>query len=308
MWYMFALAAGSLQVVRNAASRRLAGEVSAGLNSWARFAFNLPWALAFAALVSQGLPPPKLSPGFFVACLLGGVGQLLANVALVSAFRYATFAESIVLHKLEVVLTALVGAVLFGEMPGPLGWVGIVVCALGTAAINLAGAPGSRAMVATEFARRIVRLDRGARLALAAGGLLVVASFGVKRAMVELAEWNPEHASHLFVLPAHALVWVTGIEVLLLTAALGVREPGAFRRVPRHMSTMSTIGLTAFCSSLCWFSAFATGIVAYVRAVGQVEAVLAVAVGLWGFRERRTLRQLPGAALIVVGVLLVVLG
>lgn len=307
MWYAYALAAGTLQTARNAGARRLAADVPAVLNSWARFAFNLPWALACVWLLAPAGPWPHASAAFLLTCAVGGLAQLLANVALVSAFRHATFTESIVLHKLEVVFTALAGALWFAEPPGPAGAAGILLCMLGTAANNLAASRNTAHTSLRARLGRVLRFDRGALLALTSAALLVVASFAVKRALGQLVDANPQLGGHTLLLPALTLLHVTWIEVLLLSLALLLRDRHAFRAVPRHLPAMSAVGLMAFGSSLCWYAAFTTGVVAYVRAVGQVEALLSVALGLWFFREPRTRQQLPGAALIAAGILLVLL-
>ncbi len=100
---------------------------------------------------------------------------------------------------------------------------------------------------------------------------------------------------------------VTWMEVVLVSAALLIRDPWAFAVVPRHWPTMAAIGFTSWASSVCWFWAFSLTLVAYVRALGQIESVLAVGLGLFVFREPAAERQLPGVALLAAGILLVLL-
>ena len=61
-------------------------------------------------------------------------------------------------------------------------------------------------------------------------------------------------------------------------------------------------------SWFCWFWAFSLTFVAYVKAVGQLEALLAVALGIRLMCEHDLWRQLPGVGLTVVGIALVLLG
>ena len=70
------------------------------------------WALAMVLVLAHSRGWPEIDPSFLAFCFLAGMAQLLGNMALVAAFRRANFAESIALHKLEVVFTALVGAAL----------------------------------------------------------------------------------------------------------------------------------------------------------------------------------------------------
>jgi drug/metabolite transporter (DMT)-like permease len=97
------------------------------------------------------------------------------------------------------------------------------------------------------------------------------------------------------------------MEVVLLTGWLVLREPGALRSVGRLWPRMLPIGAAGFGASLCWFWAYSLTLVAYVKAVGQVEAVIAVALALFVWRERDVLAQLPGLALLLTGIVLVLL-
>ena len=71
---------------------------------------------------------------------------------------------------------------------------------------------------------------------------------------------------------------------------------------------MALIGATGFGGSLCWFWSYSLTLVAYAKAVGQIEAILAVILALVVWREREMLRQLPGVALVTAGIALVLLG
>ena len=71
---------------------------------------------------------------------------------------------------------------------------------------------------------------------------------------------------------------------------------------------MLLIGSTGFIASLGWFWAYSLTLVAYVKAVGQVEALIAIALAIRVLGERELIRQLPGVLLIVSGITLVLLG
>jgi drug/metabolite transporter (DMT)-like permease len=230
------------------------------------------------------------------------VTQLAGNVALVSAFRAANFAQSIVLHKLEVVFAALVGALWFAEYPTLLGWGGVVACSVGVLLLNFGRRSGPNGW------RRAVHVDRASLLALLCGLLLVFASFALKAANEEFAACNPRVGAARFEAAAHTLFHTTWLEVVALSLWIGARMPAEFRHVRVWGRRMLLIGVTAFGGSLCWFWAYSLALVTYVKAVGQIEAVLAVLIALRVFGEREVLRQLPGVVLILLGILLVNLG
>ena len=301
-WIELSLAGGCLQTARNALSKSLAGQISPTLNSWSRFAFNLPLStlLMLSLLVLGGVP--TLSLPFFAYCAATAVAQLLGNIALVAAFKHANFAETIVLHKLEVVFTALVGVLFFAEIPSPFGWAGVVLCGAGVLVMNLGREGGPQGL------RRAFHLSGGSVLALVCSMLLVLASFMLKSASAQFVLANPAVGSERFTPAVHTLFHTTWMEVIILTVALSLTRPQEFRLVPSHWRRMAMIGVLSFSGSLCWFWAYSLTLVAYSKAVGQIEAVLAVILALLVWREREVLRQLPGMSIVLLGMGLVLLG
>lgn len=302
MWIALALTAGTVQAARNGLARSLAGKVSPALNSWARFTFNLPFLTPLLLVLLATRPPIELSWVFFAFCAATALSQLLGSVALVAAFERANFAESIILHKLEIVFAAIVGFVLFDERPTTPGWAGVGTCALGILLMNLGRDRGPRGWM------RMFHLDAGALLALGCGLLLVFASFFLKEATGELATLNPHLGASRFEAAVHTLFHTTWMEVVVLSVAIRLTQPGEFAKVPRHWRRMLLVGLTGFIGSLCWFWAYSIALVAYVKAVGQIESVFAIALGILVWGEREIWRQLPGALLVLAGIGLVLFG
>ncbi|MEM9562619.1 MAG: EamA family transporter [Actinomycetota bacterium] len=315
MWVLVSLGAGVVQTARNGLSRSLSGVLPATLLSWSRFAFNLPFATLLVLLLyrlgTDGAP--TLSLRFFALSAVGGAGQILGNVALIASFTAGTFAQAIVLHKTEAVLAAVVGFVFFAQEPSPLAWAGIAVSVLGVILIGLVSSdrPSPSRVAGSALpsasASTLLTANRGTALALGSAALLVAASFGINEATEELGRLNPE-VDGTFGFAATTLFHVTWMEVAALTAWLMARERAALGMVPDHLPRLAAIGLTSFAGSLGWFWAFSLTLVAFVKAVGQIESVLSVllAIFLWG--EQRTRDQLPGIALTVVGILLIVAG
>ncbi len=181
MWIVITLFAASFQAVRNTLARSLSSTISPTMNSWARFAFNLPLATLLVTILGLNLGWLQLSGSFFFWCFLTAGSQLLGNVALVAAFRRSGFAQSIVLHKLEVVFAALLGVLFFAEAPEPSGWLGVLLCGVGVLFINL-----KKDREPTGWIRAF-HLDLGTVQAIASGLLLVLTSFFLKEATEELA-------------------------------------------------------------------------------------------------------------------------
>jgi drug/metabolite transporter (DMT)-like permease len=291
MWILLALAAGLLQSARNGLARSLSGAISPVLNSWARFSFNLPFSTGLVAVLVLVRGAPETSLRFYAFCLATGLAQLLGNVALISAFRHSSFAQSIVLHKLEVLFTAVIGALAFAERPTALAWLGILISVAGVVAM----APGP---IRSRF-------GKGSALAVAAGLALAIVGFLLKEAIEELVLLNPRVGSGRFEVAAHTLFHVTWIEVVLLTGWLLYPRKGELALVPLHWRRMLLQGSFAFSASLGWFWAYSLTFVAYVKAVGQVESLAAVLYSILIWKESEVVRQIPGMALTLAGILLV---
>jgi drug/metabolite transporter (DMT)-like permease len=302
MWVALAVTAACLQTGRNALARSLSGGISSVLNSWSRFAFNLPFSSLLVGFLVWRDGWPGLTWRFYAFCLATALTQLGGNVALVAAFRRGNFAQSIVLHKFEVAFAALVGFSFFGERPNVWGWAGVLACAAGVLLMNLGRQTGPQGW------RRAFHLDRGALLALLCAFLLVLAGFFLKAATAEFASVNPWVGQGRFEAAAHTLFHTTWMEVVVLSAWLLRAEVGAFAPVGCYWRRMLAIGFTGFCGSLCWFWSYSLTLVAYVKAVGQVESLFAVVLGIALWREREVWRQLPGVALVLAGIALVLLG
>jgi drug/metabolite transporter (DMT)-like permease len=300
-WVVISLTAAGFQTARNSFARSLVGHVSPALNSWSRFAFNLPFSVLLAATLIGLHGWPNLPIFFFAYCLATAVTQLLGNVALVAAFGRSNFAQSIVLHKLEVVVTGIVGVLLFAESPSPIGWAGLITCTAGVLLMNLGRASGPAGW------RRAFHLDAGSLLALSAAILLTLAAFMLKDAVAVFVAGNPRVGPDRFEAAAHTLVHSTWMEVVILSAWLLRRGLGELRKVPLHWKRMLAIGLTGFCGSLGWYWAFSLTLAAYVKAVGQIEAVFAVILAIVVWHEKEVWKQLPGILLIMLGIVLVLI-
>ncbi len=302
LWVLLTIVAATVQALRNALSRQLVGQVSPALTAWSRFAFTLPFSAALALGLALWHGSPQLSGTFFAWALVGAVTQLLANVALVAAFQVSSFSQSVALHKLETVFGAAVGLALFGEVPTLLGWAGILLSTFGVLLMNLAR-PDDDGI----GWRRMFVLDRGSIYALTCAALFAFTAFFFKEAIAQLVAVNPRLADGRFEPAAFTVFHVAWMQVALATPAVVWMRPGELRRTASLWRTMLGIGVTGFVGSLCWFWAFGLTLVAYVRAVGQLEAPISIVISALWFHERGLARQIPAMTAIVGGVVLILL-
>ncbi len=245
LWVGLAIIAALGQTTRNALAQSISSRISPALNSWTRFTFCLPFAAATCAVVVSLGGIPQLPASFFGYCLATALTQLLGNVSLIAAFRAGGFGESIVFHKLEVLLTAIVGALWFAEIPSLPGAFGVATCGVGVLLINL-----GRDSEKTRWTRAF-HLGRAGGLALLCAALLVLASFALKAASAVVVDANANIDSGSFAAPIQTLFHTTWMEVVLLSVWIVAREPASIRQIPDHWRRMALIGATSFAASLC---------------------------------------------------------
>lgn len=131
MFWIIPIVASLAQTARNAFAREITNKVSPWFNSWVRFAGALPWCALALWVYSGSLVPSSWDSWYFLYCLGGGCLQLIGNTTLVAAFRHSSFAQSIALHKLDILMAALIGMVFYGEAPSLQGWIGVFLCSAG---------------------------------------------------------------------------------------------------------------------------------------------------------------------------------
>ncbi len=304
MWVVLAVLAGLLQVLRNASSRSLGRTVPHALNTWVRFAGSglLCGIVLLPATVAWGWP--RLPAAFWAWTAACACCQSLANLCLVAALRAVPFSRAVTLHKLEVALTPIVGMALFAELPSALGLAGIGLCALGAIALNAA------ARLPGEPLSTLWRFDRGSCCALGSAAGVVLASFFLKQATEAWLLANPEVPAGRghFLAALHTLVHAALLQAAVLGAFLLRRGPAAFRPLRGQSRAVLRLMLASAACSLCWFWAYALALVAYVKAVGQVELLAAAALGRLRLGETGLRRRLPALLLVLTGILLVLLG
>ncbi|SEO93105.1 EamA-like transporter family protein [Salinihabitans flavidus] len=289
-----AVAAAGFQTVRFLLQRQLSQvRLTATGATFARFVYSAPAAAALTAvyLWAQGAALPALNAGFWAYGAVGGAGQVAATICTVMLFGRRNFAVGMTLIKTEVLLTALVGIVLLGEV--------ISAAGLGAILLGLAGVLVLSAPAAAPGRWRL--LSPSAGLGLAAGALFGVSAVCYRAASLELGGTDP------FLSAGVTLAAVTLMQMIGMAVWMAWREPGEAARVLAAWRSAGWIGLTSMAGSFCWFTAFTLQTAAYVKAVGQVELIFGLIVSVLLLCERITARELIGMALLSLSILALIM-
>ncbi|WP_305969477.1 MULTISPECIES: DMT family transporter [unclassified Mameliella] len=296
LWIIATLCAATFQTARFMLHKLLAtGDISATGSTFARFAYAMPAGLVvlllYLGLTGAGLPVP--GPAFWPWAVVGGMGQILATVLVVLAFRERNFAVGITFKKTEVIQTALMGLVLLGEAISPLGWLAIGIGLVGV--LMLSRTPDAAGLWRGLRSRAVL-------LGVGSGFFFAVAGVGYRATTLEVPSDDPVLRAAL------SLVCVTALQTLGMAVWLRWREPGQLRAVWAARRRAVWLGLSSMAGTMGWFTAFTLQKAAYVYALGQVELILSLAASVLFFRETVTRREVLGIAVLTVSILVLVLG
>ncbi len=291
-WVWATLAAALVQTLRYGLQKKLkmAGLTATGA-TWARFLWSAP-ILAVALALWVGMTEadlPPLTGRFWAFAAIGGLGQILANVALVALFSLRHFAIGITFKKSEVLLTVLVGWLLLGEGVSPAGLAALCLGVVALLVLSNAGMGGGR------------WLSPALALGLASGACFALAGVGFRGATLALGEASVAFRA------AVALAIVTSLQTLVMAVWLLWRDRAEMGKVIAAWRPGLLVGVTSLAGSLGWFMAFAQQNAAYVYAVGQVELLFSMGFGALVFGERLSRRELLGIAALLISIVWLVL-
>ena len=75
----------------------------------------------------------------------------------------------------------------------------------------------------------------------------------------------------------------------------------------KHWRGSSLVGLFGAITTACWFYAFSANAVAPVRALGQIELVIALLISVFFFKERPTEKEILAIFLLISSIILVII-
>jgi drug/metabolite transporter (DMT)-like permease len=293
MWILITLAATVFQIGRTSEQHRLRGRLGVAEAGYVRFAYGLPLALAATAgwMLGPGeLPTPGLR--FWVAVTLAGVLQIVATMSLLQSFRVRDFAVGTIYSKTEVLFVGVASAVVLGEPLSWLSWAGAAVCLVGVA--WLASGGSLRETLAGGF-------DPGARYGVLAALGFGLTAVGIRAGSSSLDGTAVDRAML-------TLAVMLSVQTVIQGSWLARSETASLAAVARAWRQAWPVGLLSLSGSAAWALAMTLENAARVRTLGQVEIVMAFALGVLVHREAHRWDEYVAAAVVTGGVTLLVLG
>ena len=295
-WILITIGAATAQTFRFMLQKRLKGmALSTAGATFARFIYSSPLvaviAIVYASRSGQGYP--QVPPAFWPYAFAGGASQILATMCVVALFSHRNFAVGITFKKTEVLLSALFGFLILGDVFTPLT---IVAMLVGLAGVLFLSDPPDGV---GPWHQRI--FNRATALGIGAGILFGISGNGYRGASLSLVEGD------VFYRAIITLALVTAFQTLVMALWLVWRERGEITRVISAWRVAGLVGLTSMIGSICWFTAFTMQNAAYVNAVGQIELLFSLMIGAFVFGEKVGRREWQGLMLLTASIIMLVL-
>ena len=138
-WIFITIGAALAQSLRFMLQKQLkTTALSTAGTTFARFVYSAPFVAIAATLYARGSGQgaPDLPPAFFGYAALGGLSQIFGTFCVVALFMHRNFAVGITFKKTEVLLSALIGFTILGDVVSLPALAAIVLGLVGVLALS----------------------------------------------------------------------------------------------------------------------------------------------------------------------------
>lgn len=295
IWIYFTLLAAFMQAVRTAGQKQLSGKLNSMATTGVRYIFALPfaWFYLWWILDYRSSVVPVLNDQFLHFALIACVTQILGTACLVAAFRYRNFAVATSLAKTEAIQVAVVGAIVFGIGLSGLGWFSVVVGVVGVFLVSK-----------VAFNLRDILADKKSLIGISYG---LASGLGLAITTLLIRESSLALNTDLMVSAAVTLVFMITVQSLISVVYVVIQDKSQLPIMLKEWRLCLFVGITSVLGSIGWFTGASFQNAAYVKALGQVEFFITLALTYRVFKETITLKEYVGMFLIVLSVMILLL-
>ncbi len=284
-----------MQAVRTAGQKQLSGKLNAMATTSVRYVYALPfaWAYLWWMLEFRNIEVPVLNDDFLFYALIACVTQIIGTACLVAAFKYKNFAVATSLAKTEAIQVAIVGALLFAAPLSLMGWFSVIVGVVGVFLVSK-----------VKFNPRDIFAGSdsmsGLTFGLSAGLGLAITTLLIREASLVLN-------TDLLVSAAVTLVFMISVQSIISLLYVYIQDKQQLMLMLKHWRLCLFVGITSVLGSIGWFTGASFQTAAYVKALGQVEFFITLALTYRLFKEKITFIEYVGMFLIVLSVVILLL-
>jgi drug/metabolite transporter (DMT)-like permease len=240
---------------------------------------------------------PATNPRFWFFASLTAILQFGMTLLVVRLFQLGNFAVGLMLTRADVILTAIIGSLLFSEAINQTGWFAIALTVAGVLTAS-AGRMSVSAWAAKDTRLVDILFGPSTRLGMASATMAAISYLALREAILAL-----DPAAGPLVRSAVGGAGMTLISFVIIGLYLAATEGKELARI-RHWPWLCVLaGFASAAGTIGWFTASALTNASYVAAVAQVQIVFALLLSRYWFRESIRPLELAGIGLILAGVL-----
>lgn len=289
MWILLTIMAAILQAFRNLEQKNLNKKLDYITVSWSRFILPLPFAVITILLTFS-----DTNQQFIIYCFLTAILQISANIFLLKTVKSKNFSIGVLFYKIETLQAALLGILFFGQTISVVGYLAIALAAFGM-------------FLMSEINLKKEKFDSAVIFGMLSGLCFAACSFYLKFASnLLIIDGYSSFAASVIV-----LMWVIAIQNLFL-AGIKTYQKSILIDLRKLFSVENkksflVTSLFSFLGSVCWFTAFTIGNVVYVKALGQIELIIAVFISHFHLKEQHKIKEIIGMVITLVAILLIII-
>ncbi|MGB9936455.1 MAG: EamA family transporter [Methanobacterium sp.] len=283
--YIYALLSALFESLKDVSSKMGLKDMDEYLVTWA-FGF---FALPFLALPFLFISIPSLGSQYWIALLIDGAFNVIATILQLKAIKSSDLSITVPLLAFTPLFLLIMSPLILGQFPTLLGIFGVILIVIGSYVLNI-----QRRNAGYLAPFKAMLEHRGPRLMLYAAFLLSITSSVDKIGVL--------NSSPIFwALSVHTFTSVTLAPVI-------IREFNHHIKLTRmDIRILFAVGLFSALAIITQYIAITTILVPYVIAIKRTSTIMSVLFGYLIFKEKGIKGRIVGAAIMVLGVILITL-
>lgn len=279
MWFIYAFLSSVFASFRKVNDKHLSHNVHHLHLAWMMRAAALPITGLLAIATGHFLPEHSLSLAFWVSIVISTcITAPLDTAVYLQSMKHGQLSKTAPLLSLYPAVMLVTGALFLGQIPSVAAIVAVLIIISGVYALNTSRSNGNMF--------RNIWGDRGTRFALFGVGTI---SLHTTIGSVAILESSP-----LFY-----AFWAALASAVVQFIYAQIVAPGKYRHP--HIKLIAKNGTIQGIAGVLYFSAVASGPIAYVTAIRSLSATLSAVFGAKVFNEGMNRRKIIALCLIAVG-------
>lgn len=248
--------------------------------------FSLPFLLPLLFFFKI----PHLGDKFYLALLIGGSLNVITSILYMKAIKHSDLSITSPMLTFTPLFLLITSPLLVGEFPKPLGLLGVLLIVFGSYVLNI----NQRHNGYIAPFKTLIK-ETGPKLMLIVAFIWSITS--------NFDKIGVQNSSPIF--------WSIAIRVFitlgLILITIILRPSGNLTKISRNFKVLLPIGLFAALSLIFQMTAISLALVTYVISIKRTSTLMNVVAGRLFFKEKGIKERFAGAALMIIGVLLITL-